>query len=169
MTFWSTMVWWRSYSICIVTFWVVVFVSEIRSRLTFSGCKCLISLPIDSSSSWHNCVVSFLNWRWIGRQNRVDDETGFCHKMSSWHFNCNGTRVVQNILSSVISGDENFCLYSLWPEAPSNPHLQMRVQESCSPCKPPMTSVIWSCCCCMILNTVWARRSCRGTLAECSL
>ena len=69
-----------------------------------------------------------------------------------------------------MSGELNFCLYSLWPDVPSKRQLQIKVQESFSfSCFPCTASVIMSFSCSIILMVVWSRRSCNGTLASCSL
>ena len=38
------------------------------------------------------------------------------------------------MLSSEMSRELNFCLYSLWPDAPSKSQLQTKVEESLCPC-----------------------------------
>ena len=71
---------------------------------------------------------------------------GFCHKIVSLSdLICKlGTRVVQNIHQSEMSGELNFCLYSLWPDAPSKPHCKSKCKKvSHSPVSP--VQLLWLC------------------------
>lgn len=68
-------------------------------------------------------LSSLINSNRIGRQNLVDEERGFFHNTRESHWINNGTSEVIKMLLSVESDDSKICLYWLWPEAPSKPHL----------------------------------------------